>query len=211
MNYSFDDAVAFLASQYRESLAFRPRRSGALGHIGATWCLPFNFCLHTHAPSCAEAELRSQISSQLYTFLSSPRHVAKSAHREGVSCQKTTQDLNEMSHPVGLPPEVYVYIYESCLIIGKIYPYLKKVSEEKKVQADSAHLNTTATPSSLSMIKAKRKYPALFLGVLQVSGTIYPEATPILYQRNTGFLLNAPSDDFSDSTNQNMEIAIRFE
>ena len=116
-----------------------------------------------------------------------------------------------MSHPVRLPPEVRVYIYESCLIIGKIYPYLKKVSEEKKIQADSAHLNTTATPSSLSMIKAKRNYPAFFLGVLQVSGTIYPEATPILYQRNTGFLLNAPSDDFSDSTNQNMEIAIGFE
>lgn len=115
-----------------------------------------------------------------------------------------------MSHSVGLPPEMRVYIYESCLIIGKIFPYLKKEFEEEKVQAYSAHLNTTATPPSLPMIKAKRNYPALFLGVLQVSRTIYPEATPISYQRNKGFLLNAPTDGSSDSGNQTMKIAIRF-
>lgn len=96
-----------------------------------------------------------------------------------------------MSHFLRLSTEVRVMIYNYCLIVGKISPYLDKQLEEEKNQANATYLNSSTIDTSLHT-NGKRRRPLPCLGLIQANRIIHTEAEPILFQRNKVILPNGP-------------------
>ncbi|KAF6232177.1 hypothetical protein HO173_009560 [Letharia columbiana] len=67
-----------------------------------------------------------------------------------------------------------------------------ELEKQRGEDNNAAFLKTYGATPSLNMIEQKKKYPALCLGLLEVNTTIHAEAAPILYERNTVVLPNAP-------------------
>jgi len=87
-----------------------------------------------------------------------------------------------------LPHEARTQIYQYCLVVGKIFPYNKRLRADDQ-DGNAGYLETRPRQSASQQA---RDFHAPHLALLEVCSAIHEEARPILYQKNTVVLPTAP-------------------
>ncbi|MCJ1460458.1 hypothetical protein MMC28_010840 [Mycoblastus sanguinarius] len=86
-----------------------------------------------------------------------------------------------------MAPEVRTMIYECCLVVGKIFPY----NHRAKAEDEANKAQVVRGVQRLSAFEEADNYEKPTTALLQVSSSIYNEAAPIMFEKNTVVLPKA--------------------